>query len=103
MMCISSEKFNLSLLNVFPFQHIYLIMAVCKMFIHRYVHTQAFASNKVPKVPKKTPWHHSTSETALQIHETRHRKSKSWIFKVPFDNLSGNNSPDYFSPCFKFY
>lgn len=51
----------------------------------------------------KNPWPHSTSETALQMHEKRQRKSKSWIFKVPFDNLSGNNSPNCFSPCFRFY
>lgn len=103
---ISFEKCNLPLLNAFHFQLIYLIITVCKIFMYGYVHTQTFISRifflRVQKSTKKA-WPYSTPEAALQMHETRHRKSKSCLFEVPFDNLSGNNSPKYFSLCFKMY
>lgn len=66
-----------------------------------YVHTQPFVSRVFSETTDKT-WPQSTSETVLQRHETKCRKSKSWIFKAPFDNLSGDNSPNYLSLCFKF-
>lgn len=72
-MCIFFLKIkcDLSQLNIFPFQPIHLIMAVCEMCIHGYLHTQAFTSNIFFQEVQKL-WPHNISETALQMHEARH-------------------------------